>query len=103
DVAEVGQRIDEALIVALMQADGGLVEYVEDAHEGGAYLRRQTDALGLAAGERRGLALERQVLEAHIAHEAQARAYLLQYLLRDLPFGVAQLEARDEREGLFDG
>jgi hypothetical protein len=33
EVAEVFEGVDEALIVALVEADGGLVEDVEDAAE----------------------------------------------------------------------
>ena len=93
DVAEVGERVDEPLVVALVQADRGLVEDVEDADEGGADLRREADALGLAAREGRRLALEGQVLEADVAHEGQAGGDLLQYLPGDLPLGVAQRRA----------
>ena len=48
-----------------------LVEDVEHAHEPGADLRRQPDALGLAAGERRRAALEREVVEPHVDQEPQ--------------------------------
>ena len=39
-------------------------------------LRGETDALGFAAGERIGLAVEREVLDAHVEHEREARRYL---------------------------
>ena len=39
DVAQVHERVDEPLVVALVEADGGLVEDVEHADEGGADLR----------------------------------------------------------------
>ena len=51
DVAQAVERADQARVVALVQADGGLVEDVADADEAGADLRRQADALGFAAGE----------------------------------------------------
>ena len=49
DVAEAHERGDELGVVLLVQPDGRLVEDVEDAHEAGADLRRQPDALRLAA------------------------------------------------------
>ena len=55
-VAEVAQpleRRDEPRVVALVQADGRLVEDVEHAHQSGADLRGEPDALRLAAGQRR--------------------------------------------------
>src|SRR5690606_4915431 len=64
DVGQVAQRADEAGVVALVQADGGLVEDVARADELGADLRRQADALRLAAGEGAGLAVQREVLQA---------------------------------------
>ena len=68
-VAQPFQRLDEALVVALVQADGGLVENVEHAAQPRADLRGQADALALAAGERGGVAVEREVVEADGAEE----------------------------------
>jgi hypothetical protein len=50
-VPQPDQGLDEAVVVALMQSDGGLVQDVQDAYEAGADLGGQADALGLAAGE----------------------------------------------------
>ena len=55
-VAEVAQpleRRDQLRVVALVQADRGLVEDVEDADEARADLGGQADPLRLAAGQRR--------------------------------------------------
>ena len=52
EVAQAQERLDEAVVVALVQADAGLVEDVEHADERRADLRGQADALRLAAGER---------------------------------------------------
>ena len=68
---------DEAVVVALVQADGGLVQDVEHAHEAGADLRGQADALRLSAGEGGRGAGQREVVKAHVDQEAQARADLL--------------------------
>ena len=51
-VAQFLERVDELAVVALVQPDAGLVEDVEHAHQRGADLRGQADALALAAGER---------------------------------------------------
>ena len=50
-VAEGDERLEEGGIVAGVEADGGLVEDVEDAAEIRAELGGEADALGLAAGE----------------------------------------------------
>jgi hypothetical protein len=52
EVAQADQRLDEPAVVALVQADRRLVEHVEHADQAGADLRRQPDALRLAAGRR---------------------------------------------------
>lgn len=54
-VAQVPQALeggDELTVIALVQADRRLVEDVEDADEARADLRRQADALCLAARQR---------------------------------------------------
>jgi hypothetical protein len=72
EVAQVLQRFQQALIVALVQADGGLVEHVEHAGQAGADLRGEPDALAFAARQRAGGARQRQVIEADIVEEASA-------------------------------
>ena len=56
---ELGQRVEQHAVVARMQADGGLVEHVTHALQVGAELRRQADALRLAARQRRRGAVQR--------------------------------------------
>ena len=68
-VAEVAQpleRADQLVVVALMQADRRLVEDVEHADELRADLRREPQALRLAAGERRAGAVEVEVADADV-------------------------------------
>ena len=74
-VAEVAQpleRFQEPRIVALVQADRGLVEHVEHAGEPGADLRGEADALALAARQRARGARQRQIVEPDIDQEAAA-------------------------------
>ena len=52
-VAEPLERLDQPPVVALVEADRRLVEHVEDPAEVRADLRREPDALRLAARERR--------------------------------------------------
>ena len=68
-----------------MQADGGLVQDVEHAHQPRADLAGQPDALGLAAGERGGGAVECQVVQADVGEEPEPAADLLEQLLGDRP------------------
>src|SRR5690606_35083149 len=99
-VAQVGEGAQQALVVALVQADGGLVEDVHDAHQAGADLAGQADALGLAAGQGVGAAVQGQVVEADIDQELQAFADFLENLLGDLAAAPAQAHAAEVVAGL---
>ena len=78
EVAQLAERREQPRVVALVQPDARLVEDVEHADEARADLRREPDALRLAAGERLGAAAEREVVEADVDEEAQAVAHFLQ-------------------------
>ena len=52
EIAQVLERREQAVVVALVQADARLVEDVEDALQARADLRREADALRLAARKR---------------------------------------------------
>src|SRR5690606_34293174 len=61
-VAEIAQSIErhkQALVVALMQADRGLIKDIHDADQTGADLAGKTNTLRLTAGKGIGLAIER--------------------------------------------
>ena len=52
--AQANQRLNQSMVVPLMQADRWFVEHIEHANQTGADLRRETNALRLAARERAG-------------------------------------------------
>ena len=70
-VSQTLERIDETLVVARMESDRRLIEDIEDASKPLSDLRRETDALRLAAGEGRRRAIEREVVEANVEQELQ--------------------------------
>ena len=70
-VAQPFQGLNQAVVVALVQADGGLVENIEHAAQPGADLRGQADALALAAGERGRVAVQREVVQADGAEKLE--------------------------------
>ena len=84
EVAQVAQRLQQPVVVALVQADRGLVQDVEHAGEARADLRGQPDALALAARERAAVARQRQVGEPDLVEEAQPLADLLEHAGGDL-------------------
>ena len=57
-IAEREQGFDESVVVAGVQADGGLVENVKNAGQVGAELGGQADALGFTAGKGVGRSVE---------------------------------------------
>ena len=101
DVAQVLERAEQALVVALMQPDRRLVEHVEHAGEAGADLRGEADALGFAARQRAGGARQRQIFEADVVEEREPLADLLQDARGDLVLllgeGLRQLGEPDVR------
>ena len=99
-ITQTLERGDESLVIALMQADGGLIQDVEHAHEARADLGRQADALGLAARKRRGGAIERQIVQTDIHQEAKTLADLLDDGVADEGLALGELEGIEEREGL---
>ena len=91
DVAQPLQRLEQPRIVALVQPDRGLVEHVEHAGQPRADLRRQPDALALAARQRARVARQRQVVEPDVVEEAEPLADLLEDALADLVLRRRQL------------
>ena len=105
-VAQVPQalkRRNQLAVVALVQADRGLVEHVEHADEARADLGGQADALRLAARERPGAAREGQVGQPHVDQEGQARLDLRQDRRGDGTGTLLQLDLGEEGASLRDG
>ena len=69
---EALQRAEQALVVALVQADGGFIQHIQDARQAGADLGSQTDALAFTAGQRGRSSGKREVVQPHIVEEVQA-------------------------------
>src|SRR5690606_25719130 len=77
-------RAQQAIVVALMQTDRGFIEDVHDAHQPGADLACQPNALRFAARERLGAAIQREIVKPDVAQETQAVGDLLDDLGSDL-------------------
>ncbi len=103
DVAQVRQRAEQALVVALVQADRRLVEDVHDADQAGADLAGQPNALRFAAGQRLGAAIERQVVEADVRQEAHALADFLDDLVGDRRAPAVEFHGCEELARVADG
>ena len=84
EVAQPLQRIEQPRIVALVQADRGLVEHIEHAGQARADLRGEANALAFAAGQRAGGTRQRQVIQADVEQEGQPLADFLEHAGGDL-------------------
>ena len=105
-VAEIAQGVedaDELGGVAGMQADGGLVQYIECADQARAERCGELDALRFAAGERGGEAVEGEVFEANLDEEVDALADLFEDLAGDLGLRGGEFEVVEEGLGGGDG
>ena len=92
-VAEVAQPLqgpDQPLVIQRMQPNRRLVAHIQHAHQRRADLGGQTDPLRFAAAQRRGRAVQGQVVEAHVHEERQAFANFLENLHRDRPLARRQ-------------
>src|SRR5699024_8388027 len=95
-VAQAKQGLEQARVVALMQADGGLVEYIHHAYQDRTDLAGQADALRLTARERISLAVQGQIIEADVDQRMQALAHLLENPPGDLTAPSGQVHLVEE-------
>ena len=93
-VAQLFEGLDQAVVVALVEADGGLIEHVKHAAQARADLRGQADALAFAAGERGGIAVERKIVQADGAEELEPFDDFAADALGDEGFARREVEIR---------
>ena len=102
-VAKLRERVEQAVVVARMQADRRFVENVQHTHQSAADLAGQADALRLAAREGRRRSVEREVLEPDVAQKAQPPADLFQHFGRDQRARGVEIERTKEVHRVADG
>ena len=85
-IAQLAQDRDEPLVVAGVQPDRRLVEYVQRVDERRTERRRKIDALRFSARQRGREAIEREVIEPDVAQEPETLADLAQHLVGDRGF-----------------
>ncbi len=104
EVAQPLQAVQQAGVVPLVQANGRFVQNIEDAGQARSDLRRQPDALALAARQGAGTARQVQIVEPDVVQEAQPVGDLLQDAPGDLDLLFTQrlFQGREPQEGLGD-
>ena len=103
EIPQVGQRAQEALVVALMQADGRFVEDVHHTHQAGTNLARQANTLRLTARQCFRAAVEREVVQADVYQELKARLNLLENLVGNRRALTFEFEFREIVERFLHG
>src|SRR6185312_11384428 len=88
---EALERLQQAVVVLLVEADARFIQHIEDSGEARADLRREADALALAAREGAAGAVEVEIVEADIVEEAEALVDLLEDGLGDSVLGGREL------------
>src|SRR3546814_5973303 len=104
-VAEIAQALEgreEHVVVALVEADRGLVEDVEHARQAAADLRREPDALRFAARERAAGAIEVEIIEPDLVEEAEPFEDFLEDALGDLVLLRGEIGGERLKEGERD-
>jgi hypothetical protein len=87
-VAQALHGLDDAMHVARVQADAGLVQHEQRVHQRGAERRGQVDALHLAAAERAALAVQCEVADADVAQVLQPSGDFFEEQLQRLRFSL---------------
>jgi hypothetical protein len=96
------QGVEQDAVVARVQADGRLVQHVADALQVRSQLRRQADALRLAARQRGRGAVQGQVAQADLLQEGQARTDLAEHVTGDVVRAALQRQRVDPAQRLVD-
>ena len=84
DITQAFKSLQQAVIVALVQADRRFIEHVKYTCKAGADLRGQANTLGLAARECARGAREIEVVEANIHQEGEALINLFKDFIGNL-------------------
>ena len=82
-IAKIPQMLEcgqQAVVIALMQANARLIQDIQHSDKSGSDLRREAYALRFTAGQRTSRTGKREIIESNIEQKAKARMDLLQDL-----------------------
>ena len=101
EVAELFESFDEFVIVPLVEADRWFVEDIEDALELTADLGGKADALGFAAAQGIGRAVQREIRQADIVQESKPGVDFLEDEAGYFEFGGIEFETFEKGLSFF--
>src|SRR5882757_4926450 len=96
EITQIHQGVEQALVVALMQSDRGLIQNVHHTDQSGADLTGEPDALCLAARQSIGAAVQGEVAKPDVAQESQTIIDFFDDLHRDFAAPAGELELAEE-------
>ncbi|OPY13164.1 MAG: hypothetical protein A4E69_01774 [Syntrophus sp. PtaB.Bin138] len=97
------QRIQQAGVVPLMQADGWFVQDVEHPHQAGTDLGGQPDTLSFSSRQGPRGAVQGEVIETNIHQEVEPFTDLLEDAAGDLRLFFREGESIEKGQGVHDG
>src|SRR5579863_446763 len=83
-----------------MEAAGRLVQHVQDTYQAAAYLGGEPDALSLPSCKSPGVAVEGEVIEAHVHQELQPCVHFFQDPVGDQMVPLRKPQASNELRGI---
>ena len=102
EIAQMDKRTQQALVIALVQADRRLIQHVHNANQARTNLARQTNTLGFTARKRFCRAGKRQVIQADVNEEFQTIADLFKNFFRNLRPLTCEFEIVEEFHRMTD-
>ena len=90
NVAQFLERLDEALVIALMQADAGLVQNIQNTCQLRADLCGQSDALRFAARQGSRWTIHIEIVDADVEEEMHALVDFTQDFLGDVVLALGE-------------
>ena len=102
EIPKADQRLDQPVIVALVQADAGFVQDVQHSHQSAADLGGQANALRLSPGQGAGRPVQGQIVQPDVDQEPQSGVHLLENPFGDLRLPVVEFHIVQECGALGD-
>ena len=99
-IPQISQGVNKPLVVPLVQANGGLIQNIQNTHETGTNLSGKTNTLGLTARKSGSLTLQGKVIQAHVLHKGKPVLNLLFDLAGNVVFRLCQLEIVKKLDGI---
>ena len=97
EILQLMQRFQQPGVVARMESDGRLIQYIQHAGQGAADLSGESYPLALTPRQRGERPGQREVLQSDIHQERQPADHLLQQVTGDPLVGRLELQPLEER------